>query len=149
MIIIVAILGAVVVVNKKEEDKLEETVEEKAKIEIIVFDVSDRSEKTLSKTEIKEGDIIKSDEYQGNDITILEIKEETVKIERTATKYKVLEEPSENSPYPKTEKYIEDVIEEFKYGEKIVADINERDPAGPEYAQQRYYYSVRFIKEQK
>lgn len=147
ILVLVAILGVAIVVNKKDDAKIEKKIEEKTKIEIMVFDVSDRSEKTLSKTEIKEGDTIKSGEYYGNDINILEIKEETVKISRTATKYKILEEPTEDSPYPKTEEYIEEVIEEIKYGEKINADINERDPAGPDYAQQRYYYSVRFIKE--
>lgn len=113
-------------------------------LQIICLDSMDNSEKIIHTIKVKEDDFIELGNYGGNDIEILEVNEEMVKISRDAVRYEILEKGPQFSL--KTRKYIENVIQEVMYDEKIGLNINSQEPGGPLYDASRYYYYVRFVK---
>lgn len=113
------------------------------KVQIRESDFADGSQKIVKETNIQVGDIINLDKYCGNDVKILEITDENVKISRDAIRYEIINQTSLYSGEVK--KYTETVIETIDYDTFIKADINSPHPFNPE-CLRRYYYSIKFIK---
>lgn len=126
-------------VNLKEENK-----KETAKLEIIRFDTQEETEKIDKTIEIRVKDKINLEEYQGNEIEILEINERGIKISRNAKRYEIINQtgPLEGEK----REYKENVVEEVNYGEIIRINIDSADPFGPDYARAKYEYSIKVVK---
>ncbi|MBE5822197.1 MAG: hypothetical protein E7311_06420 [Clostridiales bacterium] len=109
-------------------------------MQIIQYDNSDNTEKVVKEIQIKTDDFIELDKYDGNNIKILEITDEYVKVSREKTRYNII-----NDLYMEFEPYIENLVEEIEYN--IVTPCNIDDPHPlMEYAQARYYYSLKFVR---
>lgn len=113
------------------------------KVQIRESDFADGSQKIVKETNIQVGDIINLDKYCGNDVKILEITDENVKISRDAIRYEIINQTSLYSGEAK--EYTETVIETIDYDTFIEADIDSPHPFAPG-CQRRYYYSIKFIK---
>lgn len=114
------------------------------KFQVIEFDIMDDSEKVVKKGNVKVDNIIKLKKYDGNNIKILEINDENVKISRDAIRYEIISQTSLYSGEVK--EYVETVVETVNYDTLISIDIDSNHPFGPEYVQYRYYYKIRFVK---
>lgn len=119
-------------------------IEDKVKIQLIQFDITDDSEKIIKEIKVQVNEVINLEEYNGNNIKILEINKENVKISREAVRYKVLNQVELCTT--EVEKYTETIVEDVKYGKLINIDINSSRPCEPLYEQPRYYYNIKFIK---
>lgn len=141
-ILIIVVIGAVLLVkaNKTTENKNEA---KECTIQIIADDAMNNSQKVVYEQKVKENDIVNMQEYsyrnQWNDIKILEINENNVKISRKAIKYEIIE-------VGKSKKYNETIKEFIEYGKEVSANINQDDPYGPEYASPLFHYTVKFVK---
>lgn len=120
------------------------TVNKNVKTQIIMIDIMDDSEKITKEISVQVNDIINLEEYDGNNIKILEINDNYIKISRDAKRYEILSQTSQYSG--ETKEYIETVIEDIQYNEFITINIDSKEPFGPEYTQSRYQYSIKFIK---
>lgn len=118
-------------------------VENNIKVQISEFDNVDGSQKIVKETNIQVGDIINLDKYYGNEVKILEITNENVKIQRDAKRYEITNQTSLYSGEAK--EYTETVIESIDYDTFINVNINSTNPFTPE-SQGRYYYRIKFEK---
>lgn len=155
LIIIVCLFGKRIV-NKSEYN-----------VQIIQYDTTNGSNKVVEEIIIRVGDIVKlsnKSEYKGcgstaNDIKILEINDNTVKISRDKIKYRFTGEYAGKSVAEigiqkvytfeegkEIEKYTEEVIEEVEFDSHISISINESIPSGPECSLSRYGYYLKFVK---
>ena len=114
-------------------------------LQIIEDDIVDNSEEVVKEIQIKANDFIELPEkYDGNDIKIIEITNDYVKISREKIRYNIISQVNMyNGEY---EKYTETVVEEVEYNKAISININETRPFSPEYAQARYSYTIKFIR---
>ena len=119
-------------------------IENNIKVQVIQFDTMDDSEKILKEVNVQVNDIIDLKKYDGNNIKILEITDENVKISRDAIRYEIISQTSLVSGEVK--EYIETVVDIIDYDNLITININSRHPFGPEYVQTRYNYEIKFIK---
>ena len=114
------------------------------KAQLIQFDIMEDTEKVVKKFNVKLNTIINLEQFDGNNIKILEITDEYVKISREAIKYEILSRNENGSG--EFRKYTETILENIKYDALIDIDINEQEPFGPSYVQPRYYYNIKFVK---
>lgn len=113
-------------------------------LQLIEYDAKDNSTKIKKQLKVQVDDVIKLEEYDGNDIKILEINKDNVKISRDAVRYEII---SQTSPYSgDTKKYIETVVENIDYEDENSINIDSSEPFGPAYEQPRFYYAFKFIK---
>ena len=119
----------------------------KVKMQIIKLDNSNYNQNVVKIINVKENKKVKLEKYDGNNLKVLEITEEFVKISRIATRYKIINPtPDGKGESIKTE---ETVVELVEYEKMIPIDINARDPYGPAYVQPKYNYYIKFIKNKK
>lgn len=118
--------------------------ENNIKVQVIQFDIMDDSEKIVKEVNVQVNDIINLEKYDGNNIKILEITDENVKISRDAIRYEIISQTSVYSGEVK--EYVETVVETIDYDNLITVNIDSRDPFGPAYVQPRYHYNIKFIK---
>lgn len=118
--------------------------ENNIKVQVIQFDIMDDSEKIVKEVNVQVNDIINLKKYDGNNIKILEITDENVKISRDAIRYEIISQTSLYSGEVK--EYVETVVETIDYDNLITINIDSRHPFGPAYAQPRYHYNIKFIK---
>lgn len=137
IIMLVLITGMIVVlVNYMDNDRV--------KYQVIKFDIMDDGEKVVKEAEIQVNDVIKLKKYRGNDIKILEINDENIKISRDARRYEIVKEQTATS-FGEAEEYIVTLLETVKYDTLISIDMDSANPFGPR-GQARYYYKIKFIK---
>jgi phage terminase large subunit len=111
---------------------------------VFLFKGMDDSEKIVKEVNVQVNDIINLKKYGGNNIKILEITDENVKISRDAIRYEIISQTSLYSGEVK--EYVETVVETIDYDNLITINIDSRHPFGPAYAQPRYHYNIKFIK---
>lgn len=103
-------------------------IDNNIKLQVIQFDIMYDSEKIVKETNVQVNDIIDLEKYDGNNVKILEITDENVKIERDAIRYEVISQTSLCSGEVK--KYVETVIETIDYDTLIAINIDSRSLAG-------------------
>lgn len=113
----------------------------KIKLQIIKYDVKDNSVSVVKEFNVKQDDEIDLDKYNGNDIDILWISEDNVKISREVTKYEIIDEEER-----KTVEYEQLVVEKVDFDSEFSIEVDEKDPFGPAYEQPRYHYNAKFVK---
>jgi hypothetical protein len=118
--------------------------ENNIKVQVIQFDIMDDSEKIVKEVNVQLNDIINLEMYDGNNIKVLEITDENVKISRDAIRYEIISQTSLFSGEVK--EYVETVVETIEYDNLITINIDSRHPFGPAYDQPRYHYNIKFIK---
>ena len=142
ILILILIIGAFLLRISKD-NLIDNNNKKECKIEIIMHDYMDDSDKIVYEEKVKVNDVVDMSKYSlrngWNDIKILEINEENVKISREAIKYEIIE-------VGKSKKYNETIKEFIEYGKEVSANINQDDPYGPEYASPLFHYTVKFVK---
>ena len=112
------------------------------KLQIIEYDLKDNSVTVVKEFNVKQDDEIDLDKYNGNDIDILWISKDNVKISREVTKYEIIDEEDMQSV-----EYEQLVIEKVDFDSEFSIDVDENDPFGPAYEQSRYSYNGKFIEQ--
>lgn len=115
------------------------------KFQVIEFDIMDNSEEIVKEGNLQVNDVIRLEKYWGNDIKILEINDENVKISRDARRYEIIKEQTSMAP-GEVREYLETLIETVKYDTLISIDVDSRNPIGPLTGQARYHYEIKFVK---
>lgn len=116
----------------------------KITLQIIEHDNHENITKVIKEIKVKEDEVIKLDEYNGNDIKIKSINDKNVLVSREVLKYEII---SQNNKYNgEAIDYMQTVIEKIEYNTVFALNIDERNPFGPEYAQPRYHYNAKFVK---
>lgn len=113
----------------------------KIKLQIIEYDIKDNSVSVVKEFNVKQDDEIDLDKYNGNDIDILWISEDNVKISREVTKYEIIDEED-----MKSVEYEQLVVEKVDFDSEFSIEVDEKDPFGPAYEQPRYHYNAKFVK---
>ena len=113
----------------------------KIKLQIIEYDIEDNSVSVVKEFNVKQDDEIDLDKYNGNDIDILWISEDNVKISREVTKYEIIDEED-----MKSVEYEQLVVEKVEFESECSIEVDEKDPFGPAYEQPRYHYNAKFVK---
>lgn len=113
------------------------------KWQLIEFDITDNSQRVVKESEADIYDVIDLSEFHGNDLKIIEINNDGVKISRNVTKYKIINQTSLTEG--KSIKYTEIVYDNVAYNSFISIDVDEHDPFGPAYGLARYSYKIKFL----
>lgn len=138
LLICIAIIGVSITlfVKFKDEKEVKDNIKEPVVVEngneciikLIRDEKRDGNPRTvLHEENVKAGTLVNFDEYGPvNNIRILEIMDDYVRISSEKVKYKIVRKGE-------AESYLETIEEEFKYGEEIQSYINDYDPYGPNF----------------
>lgn len=114
------------------------------KIQVVEFDIMNDSEKIVKEINGRVGDTVNLEKFRGNNVEILEVNDENVKISREALRYEILNQTSIFNG--ETRKYYETVTETVEFNRLIPINIDSNNPFGPELGQARYHYKMKFVK---
>lgn len=143
---LILVIGGLFIINKLTSP---------AVLQVIEYDNSDDTSKVVKEISIKNGDVINLEKYSGNEVEVIEVKANGVKISREAIRYMITENSNIESEDGEKDilelddvaEYYETVIQELKYEETTAININSYHPLmGAPFTQPRYSYSIKFIK---
>lgn len=133
ILIIIVIIGVIIVAFSaiRNKDNVKEPVIVENGNECIIQLIRDSGNEnpiTIEYEEkVKSGKLVYLEEYgMANNIKILAVMDDYVKISREKVKYKIIRQGE-------AESYKENVVDEVKYGERIPAYINDYNPYGPNF----------------